>query len=305
MCCSSRAPSGEGRADQVLDGTRRPGRRPHRPARRRRAGSDCWSPAPASLRSRSLSTANWSSPIVVAHASPHSRTVTSRRLNSLFELGPGFACIRLCRRGNLGSGECLNRMRERERVGEMLDVPDMRVGDEDGLVERDLADPPLVRQTRTRSLASLRLLLCIDAGAQIVVLPSLSTAARVRVARGGAGSLDHSATSAAGRAREAVRGDAVVVGGFVSRGPMGVLPEAAARSSTPAGPAAYRKPHLRRGARFAPGDRAGAGDQIRHGPDRAGRSATTLSSRVDARNSALLCADLIALLVYWLLDRVA
>jgi predicted amidohydrolase len=129
--------------------------------------------------------------------------------------------------------------------------------------------PDVERPDRNPDLARNALAAAVDAGAQIVVLPELVNSGYVFT------SLEEAQAAAtgaddellAGWAREAARGDAVVVGGFCERGPGGRLFNSSALVDGRGVQAVYRKLHLwgEEPRWFSRGDQPAPVIETRHG----------------------------------------
>jgi predicted amidohydrolase len=165
--------------------------------------------------------------------------------------------------------------------------------------------PDVERPDHNPELALSAIAGAIDAGAQIVVVPELVNSGYVFT------SLDEARVAAtgadgellAGWAREAARGDAVVVGGFCERAPDGRLHNSSALVDGDGVRAVYRKLHLwgEEPRWFAPGEQPAPVVQTRHG-----RIGLAVCYDIEfpelTRGLALAGAELIALPVNWPLD---
>ena len=165
--------------------------------------------------------------------------------------------------------------------------------------------PEVERPDQNAELARAAIAAAIDAGAQIVVLPELVSSGYVFK------SLEEAQAAAsapgdellAGWAREAARGDAVVVGGFCELGPDGRLHNSSALVDAGGVRAVYRKLHLwgEEPRWFASGDRPAPVIETRHG-----RIGLAVCYDIEfpelTRGLALAGADLIALPANWPMD---
>jgi 5-aminopentanamidase len=165
--------------------------------------------------------------------------------------------------------------------------------------------PEVGRPDQNAELALAAIACAIDAGAQIVVLPELVNSGYVFE------SLDEARAAAiapddellAGWAREAARGDAVVIGGFCELDPDGRLHNSSALVDGAGVRAVYRKLHLwgEEPRWFAPGDQPAPVIETRHG-----RIGLAVCYDIEfpelTRGLALAGADLIALPANWPLD---
>jgi len=165
--------------------------------------------------------------------------------------------------------------------------------------------PDVERPEQNAELALGAIGAAIDAGAQIVVLPELVNSGYVfeslEEARATATTPDGELL--AGWAREAARGDAVVVGGFCELGSDGRLHNSSALVDGSGVRAVYRKLHLwgEEPRWFAPGDQPAPVVDTRHG--RVGLAVCyDLEFPELTRGLALAGAELIALPANWPLD---
>jgi predicted amidohydrolase len=165
--------------------------------------------------------------------------------------------------------------------------------------------PDVERPDQNAEIARAAIAAAIDAGAQIVVLPELVNSGYVFT------SLDEARAAAipvdgellAGWAREAARGDAVVVGGFCERGPDGRLHNSSALVDAGGVRAVYRKLHLwgEEPRWFAAGDQSAPVIETRYG--RIGLGVCyDLEFPELTRGLALAGAELIALPTNWPCD---
>ena len=162
--------------------------------------------------------------------------------------------------------------------------------------------PDVERPDQNAELALDAIAAAVDAGAQIVVVPELVNSGYVFT------SVDEARVTAtgvdgellAGWAREAARGDAVVVGGFCERAPDGRLFNSSALVDGDGVRAVYRKLHLwgEEPRWFAPGDRPAPVVQTRHGRIGLGVCYDIEFPEL-TRGLALAGAELIALPANW------
>ena len=129
--------------------------------------------------------------------------------------------------------------------------------------------PDVVRPEESRARAVEAIAAAVSAGAQIVVLPELVTCGYVfeSVEEARAGAFPADDEWFAGWAREAARGDAVVIGGFCEQGPDGRLFNSSALVDGDGLRAVYRKLHLwgEEPRWFSAGDRLAPILDTRHG----------------------------------------
>jgi len=165
--------------------------------------------------------------------------------------------------------------------------------------------PEVGRPDQNAELALAAIAGAIDAGAQIVVVPELVNSGYVfeslEEVRAAAIAPDDELLAA--WAREAARGDAVVVGGFCELGPDGRLHNSSALVDGGGVQAVYRKLHLwgEEPRWFARGDQPAPVIETRHG-----RIGLAVCYDIEfpelTRGLALAGADLIALPANWPLD---
>ncbi|HTP21274.1 MAG TPA: nitrilase-related carbon-nitrogen hydrolase [Solirubrobacteraceae bacterium] len=165
--------------------------------------------------------------------------------------------------------------------------------------------PSVERPERNAELALNTIAGAIDAGAQIVVLPELVNSGYVftSVDEAQAAAVPADGELLAGWAREAARGDAVVVGGFCELAPDGRVHNSSALVDGGGVRAVYRKLHLwdDEPRWFAPGDQPAPVVETRHG--RIGLAVCyDLEFPELTRGLALAGAELIALPANWPLD---
>jgi predicted amidohydrolase len=162
--------------------------------------------------------------------------------------------------------------------------------------------PDVERPDQNRELALAAIAGAVDAGAQIVVLPELVNSGYVftSLEEAQAAAVPADGDLLAGWAREAARGDAVVVGGFCERGRGGRLHNSSALVDARGVQAVYRKLHLwgEEPRWFARGDQPAPVIETRHG--RIGLGVCyDLEFPELTRGLALARADLIALPANW------
>jgi predicted amidohydrolase len=162
--------------------------------------------------------------------------------------------------------------------------------------------PDVEHPDYNEALALAPIAAAVDAGAQIVVVPELVNSGYVFTsvdeARARATAIDGELL--AGWAREAARGDAVVVGGFCERAPDGRLHNSSALVDGDGVRAVYRKLHLwgEESRWFAAGDRPAPVVQTPHGRIGLGVCYDIEFPEL-TRGLALAGADLIALPANW------
>jgi len=162
--------------------------------------------------------------------------------------------------------------------------------------------PDVERPEHNAELALAAISAAVDAGAQIVLVPELVNSGYVFTsvdeARASATSVDGELL--AGWAREAARGDAVVVGGFCERAPDGRLHNSSALVDGDGVRAVYRKLHLwgEEPRWFAAGDQPAPVVQTPHGAVGLGVCYDIEFPEL-TRGLALAGAELIALPANW------
>ncbi|HUJ35837.1 MAG TPA: nitrilase-related carbon-nitrogen hydrolase [Solirubrobacteraceae bacterium] len=162
--------------------------------------------------------------------------------------------------------------------------------------------PDVERPDHNAEIALEAIASAVDAGAQIVVVPELVNSGYVfkSLEETHAAATTPDGDLLAGWAREAARGDAVVVGGFCERGPDGRLHNSSALVDGDGVRAVYRKLHLwgEEPRWFAPGDQAAPVIGTRYG-----RIGLAVCYDIEfpelTRGLALAGADLIALPANW------
>jgi 5-aminopentanamidase len=166
-------------------------------------------------------------------------------------------------------------------------------------------EPEVGRPGQNADLALGAIAGAIDAGAQIVVLPELVNSGYVftSVDEARAAAVPVDGELLAGWAREAARGEAVIVGGFCELAPDGRLYNSSALVDSDGVRAVYRKLHLwnEEPRWFAPGDQPAPVIETRHGRIGLGVCYDIEFPEL-TRGLALVGADLIALPANWPLD---
>ena len=166
--------------------------------------------------------------------------------------------------------------------------------------------PDVRHPERCAELALDALAAAVDSGAQVVILPELVTSGYVftSVEEARAAALE-AEELAAGWARQAARGDAVVIGGFCERAPDGRLFNSSALVDRDGLRAVYRKLHLwgEEPRWFSAGDQPAPVVDTRHG-----RIGLAVCYDIEfpelTRGLALAGADLIALPANWPRDAI-
>jgi 5-aminopentanamidase len=162
--------------------------------------------------------------------------------------------------------------------------------------------PDVDRPDRNVELALEAVAVAVAAGAQIVVLPELVNSGYVfsSLAEARATAVPPDGELLAGWAREAARGDAVVVGGFCERAANGRLHNSSALVDGDGVRAVYRKLHLwgEEPRWFVPGDRPAPVVETRHGRIGLGVCYDIEFPEL-TRGLGLAGADLIALPANW------
>ena len=162
--------------------------------------------------------------------------------------------------------------------------------------------PDVDRPDRNAELALEAIVGAVAAGAQIVVLPELVNSGYVfsSLAEARAAAVPPDGELLAGWAREAARGDAVVVGGFCERAPDGRLHNSSALVDGDGVRAVYRKLHLwgEEPRWFVPGDAPAPVVDTRHGRIGLGVCYDIEFPEL-TRGLGLAGADLIALPANW------
>ncbi|HUA71472.1 MAG TPA: nitrilase-related carbon-nitrogen hydrolase [Solirubrobacteraceae bacterium] len=165
--------------------------------------------------------------------------------------------------------------------------------------------PEVGRPEHNAELAIAAIAAAVDAGAQIVVLPELVNSGYVfnSLEEARAAAIPPDGELLADWAREAARGDAVVVGGFCELGPDGQLHNSSALVDGGGVRAVYRKLHLwgDEPRWFAAGDQPAPVIETRHGRIGLGVCYDIEFPEL-TRGLALAGADLITLPANWPLD---
>ncbi len=162
--------------------------------------------------------------------------------------------------------------------------------------------PDVDRPDRNAELALEAVAVAVAAGAQIVLLPELVNSGYVfsSLEEARAAAVPSDGELLAGWAREAARGDAVVVGGFCERAPDGRLHNSSALVDGDGVRAVYRKLHLwgEEPRWFVPGDEPAPVVETRHGRIGLGVCYDIEFPEL-TRGLGLAGADLIALPANW------